>query len=599
MTVLTPSGPKTVRGEVYTPDVFGASVGLDELHDVLLGKDTGNRFKPDALFGETLSAAALSLVAQAADPSSVPIVAQLAASPEKRMRKWAAGALGVMGEKNASLRKPIEDAVKTTLRPDQGLIPDWLAKAFRQPLLLHQDASGTIHVDDKPHDFDSVRKLLKEHVRKTGDDYVTISWSPRTPDAAGNELNRLIQQELGIIGLPLSFLALPESVWIPINLEPSSGESEDTPDTEPLLLSARVLALYRLGKLTTAGNELLQVTGISHKGVRARTPSQNKSDLEEKLGHAHVVQLVAYCLAFERKMSAEDRVKATGTEQISSAAFSAASSARETMQLVLDEVDQLEAEGSPLITPAVRERAEFASRELAALVEEEIEALRDAGRPEEAKELEDRYPVETSYRSAVSEDTGEGGTSAEPTVRRPSRPEAVTPTAETCPAESGEPLPPGHEVIALYEASRLPQARKALVDWVRRSAEAVKRTETRRAIDMERKLGHSVAVNLTVYCFKLDRKARGGAKTPQELLEAAKVARETMQTVIDESKRLEAENSPLVTQRVIQTREYAERQLADLLVQEFDALRELGRMEELKTLRGQYGQLLKVHGLGD
>jgi len=112
--------------------------------------------------------------------------------------------------------------------------------------------------------------------------------------------------------------------------------------------------------------------------------------LEEKLGHAHVVQLVGYCLAFGRKTSAEDRVKASGTERISSAAFSAASTARETMQLVLDEVDRLKAEGSPLITPAVRERAEFAKREMAALVEEEIKALREAGRFQQAKELEDR-----------------------------------------------------------------------------------------------------------------------------------------------------------------------------------------------------------------
>jgi len=379
LTVLTPSGAKVVQGEVSYPEVFGTSVALRDLHAVLLGKHTGESFNVQALIdtGESLPFAALQLVAQAADPSSVPIVAKLAAGPDKRMRKWGAGALGVMGEKSASLRKPIEDAVKTTLRPTEGTIPDWLAKAFRQPLLLHQDASGTVHVDGEPHDLDSVRKLLREHVRKTGDDYVTVSRSPRTSDAAGNELNLLIQREVGILTFHSSSLALPESVWNPINLEPSSEESEDTPDTEPLPLSARVLALYRLRKITTAGNELLQVTRISRKGVRARTPSRNKSDLEEKLRHAHVVQLVAYCLAVERKTSAEDRVKATGTEQISSAAFSAARSARETMQNVIDETKRLEAENSPLVTHRVIQAWEYAERQLADLAVQETGELKD------------------------------------------------------------------------------------------------------------------------------------------------------------------------------------------------------------------------------
>jgi len=203
LTVLTPSGAKLVQGEVSYPEVFGRSVALGGLHAVLLGKYTGKSFNVQALIdtGESLPFAALQLVAQAADPSSVPIVAKLAAGPDKRMRTRAAEAMGRMGKQNASLRKPIEGAVKTTLRPNEGMIPDWLAKAFRQPLLLHQDAIGAVHIDGEPHDLDSVRKLLREHVRKTGDHYVTVSRSPRTPDAAGNKLNLLIQRELGILAV--------------------------------------------------------------------------------------------------------------------------------------------------------------------------------------------------------------------------------------------------------------------------------------------------------------------------------------------------------------------------------------------------------------
>lgn len=439
MTVLTPSGPKTVRGEVYTPDVFGASVGLDELHDVLLGKDTGNRFKPEALFGESLPFAALCLVAQAADPSSVPIVAKLAAGPDKRMRTWAVEALGAMGERNASLRKPIEDAVKTTLRRTGGESPDWLAKAFRQPLLLHQDASGTVHVDGKPHDLDSVRKLLRDHVRKTGDDYVMTSSSPRTPDAAGNELNRLIQRETGIEIRPWEFCVLPEAVWKPIDLA-TSGAREDTLDTEPLPLSEYVLAAYRLDdprldNLGRAEHALLQTTcisgdgvrarirrlhrhvpadqGVSYDGVRARIRSQNKSALEEMLGHVHVVRLVRHCLALEQEIGAKDPEDVPGSPRRGSAVLSAASTARKTMQFVLDEVDRLKGEGSPLITPAVGKRVETAEREMAALVEAEIKALRDAGRLEQARELEDRYRHSgEGARAAVTERTEER--SAEP-----------------------------------------------------------------------------------------------------------------------------------------------------------------------------------------
>jgi ankyrin repeat protein len=185
----------------------------------------------------------------------------------------------------------------------------------------------------------------------------------------------------------------------------------------------------------------------------------------------------------------------------------------------------------------------------------------------------------------------------EPAAPAPSQSDEATSPSETGPAESAEPLPPGHQVIALYQAGKLPEARKALLDWVGDSAEAAKRTEARHPIDLESKLGHSAAVNLVVYCFRLDRQARGRAKVPPELLEAAKLARDTMQGAIEETKRLEAGNSPLVTFRVVQTRQYAERQLADLLVQELDALRELGRWEDVKELGGQYRQLLKAHGL--
>ncbi len=168
---------------------------------------------------------------------------------------------------------------------------------------------------------------------------------------------------------------------------------------------------------------------------------------------------------------------------------------------------------------------------------------------------------------------------------------------ESSMTESSEPLPPGHEVIALYQAGKVTEARVALEKWIRNSAEAANAIEVRRAIDLQTKLGHCLAVNLTVYCFKLDRQARGGEAFPPQLLVVAKLARETMLPIIDEAKRLEAAGSPLATPRVIEQREYAERQLADLIPLEIDALKKLGREDDVRRLATESGQLLKVHGL--
>ena len=57
--------------------VFGKSVALRDLHAVLLGEYTRKSFNAQALIdtGESLSFAALQLVARAADPNSAPIVA--------------------------------------------------------------------------------------------------------------------------------------------------------------------------------------------------------------------------------------------------------------------------------------------------------------------------------------------------------------------------------------------------------------------------------------------------------------------------------------------------------------------------------------------
>lgn len=165
------------------------------------------------------------------------------------------------------------------------------------------------------------------------------------------------------------------------------------------------------------------------------------------------------------------------------------------------------------------------------------------------------------------------------------------------PTESGEPLPPGHEVMALYEAGKVAEARAALEKWVRNSAEAADAVDVHREFDLKRKLGHSLAVNLTVYCFKLDRQARGDEQFPPQLPAVAKLAREAMLPIIDDVKRLEAAGSPLATERVIEQREYAERQLADLIPLEIDALKKLGREDEAKRLATETGQLLRANGL--
>ncbi|MBL7037751.1 MAG: hypothetical protein ISR77_03930, partial [Pirellulaceae bacterium] len=98
-------------------------------------------------------------------------------------------------------------------------------------------------------------------------------------------------------------------------------------------------------------------------------------------------------------------------------------------------------------------------------------------------------------------------------------------------------------------------------------------------------------------CFKLDRQARGDEPFPPQLPAVAKLARETMLPIIDEVKRLEAADSPLATRRTIEKREYAERQLADLIPLEIDALKKLGRDDEAKRLAAASAQRLQAHGL--
>jgi len=216
-------------------------------------------------------------------------------------------------------------------------------------------------------------------------------------------------------------------------------------------------------------------------------------------------------------------------------------------------------------------------------------------------EAERETVSDRGYASIQPEPSPPGGDrpveSPEPTARGSGQTEEVTPTVEARPAASSEPLPPGYEVIALYQAGKIPQARAALEKWVRESAEAAAAIEVRREHELRRKLGHSLAVNLTVYCFKLDRQSRGGAPFPPQLLNIARLARETMQPIIDETKRLEAANSPLATRRATEGREYAERQLADLIPLEINALKRLGRDDEAKGLAVQYAPLLKAHGL--
>jgi len=200
MKIETPSGTRSVQCNVSDPDIFGSETTLAELHSILIARDEGNRLGtgPLAETGETLCFSTLCVLGSLADSNSIPVIVPMLSDPTGLVRKWSVTALAQIGEKDPSLRSRIGDSVETVLRPTEGTIPSWLARAFRQPLLVVRNKDREILVKGKVHDLDSFRKMLKDYKKRTKDTYVITRDMPGTPDDFGNKVNRIIY-EVGMI----------------------------------------------------------------------------------------------------------------------------------------------------------------------------------------------------------------------------------------------------------------------------------------------------------------------------------------------------------------------------------------------------------------
>ena len=114
------------------------------------------------------------------------------------------------------------------------------------------------------------------------------------------------------------------------------------------------------------------------------------------------------------------------------------------------------------------------------------------------------------------------------------------------PAEPpAKPRPYGHQVLALYEKGQLKEARRALVQFVRREFEAGKRITGNSPRDMEQRLGVCMVASLVGRSLEFETKAAGNGPLPAGVVAIAN----ELTAAIDGALAYVAEQ-PEVTERV-------------------------------------------------
>lgn len=151
------------------------------------------------------------------------------------------------------------------------------------------------------------------------------------------------------------------------------------------------------------------------------------------------------------------------------------------------------------------------------------------------------------------------------------------------------PLPPGHKVFALYEAGKLEEARKALVEFVKVHTASGDRIVIEDAIDAETRLGVNVAVDVVLQCFTFEQKYGSPSK---ELLEASRDAMAAVDKAVKE-----VTGKFTDSERVTKVLEYCQSRKAKLLAAEIVALRNDGQSEQAKTLVEQNAAFLTAQGV--
>jgi len=155
--------------------------------------------------------------------------------------------------------------------------------------------------------------------------------------------------------------------------------------------------------------------------------------------------------------------------------------------------------------------------------------------------------------------------------------------------KTSESLPPGHEVFALYEAGKLPEARAALAEFVKEQATAGAAIDVQSPIDAEGKLGVSVAVDVVLNCFSLEQKYGSPSK---ELFQASRDARAAADKAVKE-----VSGKFTDSDRVSQGIKYCNRMNATLLAKEIVALRNEGQLEQANALVKQNAAFLADQGV--
>ena len=180
--------------------------------------------------------------------------------------------------------------------------------------------------------------------------------------------------------------------------------------------------------------------------------------------------------------------------------------------------------------------------------------------------------------------------------RGENRAAAGTAPPQSAAQPTGEAAPHGDNVLKLYKSRQLAQARKALLELVRREVRAAHENKGKRPIDLKVKLGLGVTVNLVGHCFDLDRQASGYPfHLPPELAEAVHQVRDALTAVIDEVKQVEAAQG--IPDRVRRVMQFELRLLAELVVKVIVALKHMKEDKRAGALADRYRGFLKAQGV--
>lgn len=158
------------------------------------------------------------------------------------------------------------------------------------------------------------------------------------------------------------------------------------------------------------------------------------------------------------------------------------------------------------------------------------------------------------------------------------------------------PLPPGHEIFELYKKGKLDEARKKVRELAKAALKEVKANRSSKAWDIECKLGAQITVEIVAACFELERQHGKKGIVPQELIDAARMARMALDLALADA-RTAGEAVIAQVHRGEQLVRRAEQQKAALLSREIVAFRDSGQLDRAKRLIKDNAGFIKKAGI--